>query len=103
MSAGIQFSTFDEWRQRGKRFVNGEAKPTTATDHQTIDLVLALDRAEAHAIGKLVRVISAAAKKDWRAAAWWLERRCAEFSRRSAYLEKGDSARPVSVTIYALK
>ncbi|OWK34795.1 hypothetical protein [Fimbriiglobus ruber] len=60
-------------------------------------------RAEAEAILSCVDLIRKAAKKDWRAAAWWLERHCPEYARNKTFepTRDEDAEEPTSHPIAA--
>ncbi|MDZ4817260.1 MAG: hypothetical protein SGI71_13505 [Verrucomicrobiota bacterium] len=63
--AGIHFDTFNEWRKTNSEFSEQ------------------VEGAQAIAIQRAVNCIMDAALKDWKAAAWFLERRaCDEFSKQ---------------------
>ena len=64
---GIGYSTLKEWRTIGARRPEGDPLRTFAAD---------LDKAEATAEVRMVAQVTGAAHHDWKAAAWWLERRC---------------------------
>ena len=61
---GIGRRTLLEWRQRGRLGIEPFA-----------GLVRELDIALAHAESRVVQTVVAAAADDWKAGAWWLERR----------------------------
>lgn len=63
-AAGIDARTLRNWLRRGAE--GEEPFATFSTD---------LDEAETVAEARNVAIIGAAAKDDWRAAAWWLERK----------------------------
>jgi hypothetical protein len=77
--AGIGETTLRDWRKRG-------AEELEQTEHQAdIDperepesfgeFVMTLEHALAGIESQLTKCLIDAARKDWRAAAWWLERR----------------------------
>lgn len=67
--AGIGRSTFYAWLERA------EADRETDTPSPFRDLLDAVTRAEADAEAKAVGYVRVQAKQDWRAAAWFLERK----------------------------
>jgi transposase-like protein len=93
---GIARSTFYQWLRRGREALeDAEARARTdlrsssapdvskaavlkllaASDRPFVLLMAAVEQAQARAESDYVRKIAKAADKDWRAAAWWLERR----------------------------
>lgn len=63
--AGIDVRTLYAWKRRGK-----------AGEEPFVQFLHALMRHQAEAVAKAVEAIRAAAERgEWRAAAWWLERR----------------------------
>ena len=79
MAAGITERTFYHWVERGK---NG--------DEPYAQFLQALSGAEAEGIRKNLDAIQGASEKDWRAAAWLLERRHpAEYGRREEVTHAG--------------
>lgn len=75
--AGISYMTFNRWREKG-------SEPDAPCEFS--DFCDRLAAAEAKAADALCRVISKAGRtRDWRAAAWMLERRCPdEWGRRES-------------------
>jgi len=67
---GISYSTFRIWMQRGQ----GTHK-TRKTSQEFVDFVEAVQGAEAKGEISAIAAIRGATKKDWRSAAWMLERR----------------------------
>ncbi len=67
--ADVGTSTFYRWMERGEA--------DAESDRQSVerDLWEAVARAEADAVVRMNALIAAAAPKDWKAAAWWLERK----------------------------
>lgn len=71
-AAGIHVSTLKGWREQGEEDLDaGRDTPFAA-------LVEGLTRASAQAELTMVQRIRAQAGEDWRAAAWWLERKAPE-------------------------
>ncbi len=68
-SAGIGRSTFHEWLRRGEDDIKNK-KRTLASD-----LKVQYDAASATAEHRMLEIIDKAAKNDWKAAAWKLERK----------------------------
>lgn len=94
--AGIGETTFHEW-QRGK-FPRGADKQLKAEFPER------LTRARGYAALRLVALIQDAAPKDWRAAAWMLERRYPEdFGRREAVELTGKGGEPLQVEASAMQ
>ncbi len=63
--AGIEVRTLYAWKRKGK-----------AGEEPFVQFLHALMRQQAEAVSKAVEAIRAAAERgEWRAAAWWLERR----------------------------
>jgi hypothetical protein len=76
-AAGISVDTLTRWRERGAEDVENGVESAYAL------LCGALTRAQADAELRMLRLIEAHAIEDWRAAAWYLERRAPErWSRR---------------------
>lgn len=65
-AAGISPSTFHDWMARGER--------TGKADKPYRDFKAAVDQARAEAESMHLALVSRAARDDWRAAAWLLER-----------------------------
>lgn len=63
--ANIAYNTFNEWMKAGEQEETGKKR----------EFYDAVTRAEGAAAVRLLAKIEAAAKEDWRAAAWKLERR----------------------------
>ncbi len=87
--AGISYSTLNRWRKRG-RDAEGE-------NDRYRQFWKRLERAEGEAALRLLNCINAAAKKDWKAATWILERRFKEWG------PKGCEADPLEDPFEALK
>jgi hypothetical protein len=83
-AAGISESTFHEW-QRGQ-FPRGADKALKA------EFLASLTRAQGQSALRLTAMISTAAKDDWRASAWLLERRFPkDFARDASLYERLDA------------
>lgn len=86
MLAGISYDTLNRWRTRG----NSEFAPD-----EFRKFCKALERAEAVAMQVNLARVRAAGEKDWRAAAWILERRHPEeFGTQRDERAKADSTPP---------
>lgn len=72
--AGISVSTLYSWMKRGRQ---GEV--------EFLEFLSAVEGAEAECAYRNVAFIQKAAAKDWRAAAWWLERRREDFSTKEKH------------------
>lgn len=64
-AVGINKTTYYDWIKKGE-----------AGKEPYLNYANAIKKAKAEAIIKNVLVIQIAAKKNWQAAAWWLERTC---------------------------
>lgn len=64
-SVGIQRDTYYKWMQRGEAATSGEYR----------DFYNDVEKAKADSIMESIIVVRKAAKENWQAAAWWLERR----------------------------
>ena len=77
--AGIGETTLREWRKRGADELEQHEVPTDVDPEHAPEtfgeFVMALDHALAGVESKLTKCLVDAASRDWRAAAWWLERR----------------------------
>ena len=67
---GISYRTFRDWMQRGQ----GEHK-TRKSSEEYVQFAQAVQAAEAKGEISAIAAIRGATKKEWRAAAWMLERR----------------------------
>ena len=81
LSCGIAYSTFLDWL---------EAYPHFASD---------IEKAEAEAEMRKVRVIDEAAEVTWQAAAWWLERRRSKDYGRTLKEVSGPDGGPIPVAV----
>ncbi len=80
--AGVASSTYHDWMERGA------AEDAT---EQFRDFRLRMDGAKQEGIARNVTIVATAAQRDWRAAAWLLERQDPDsFSRVRARPEGGD-------------
>ena len=70
VAAGIDYSTFRQWMNRGEG-----THQTLAKTQEYSDFYESVTRAIAEGEVNLVKQIKVASAKDWRAAAWALERR----------------------------
>lgn len=66
---GVDRRTITEWIRRGTADI---AAGRNDTDHAA--LVLALETARERGTMLMTEIVTRAARRDWRAAAWWLER-----------------------------
>lgn len=86
--AGISYDTLNRWRN------SGEAEDAAPEFYNFCN---ALKRAQAVAVDTLVSQIQSAARKDWKAAAWLLERRHPENWGRQQRLEHtGPNGAPIA-------
>lgn len=97
--AGISYQTFLNWRKRAGAVKERQGKsrnaPSDEFDVRLIGFVDHIKEAEAVAAIKSLVKINGAAKKDWRAAAWMLERRFPnEYGRRRAQSAGQDESDP---------
>lgn len=70
---GVTHRTFVNWRTWGEQhYLEGK-------DDIYVQFYVMLQRGTANFISDNIAIISEAAKKDWKAAAWLLERRCPEW------------------------
>lgn len=67
--AGISVSTLHNWLERGRK--GGNRK----TERPYVEFLEAIKKAEAAAEASRIKLITNAAIEDWKAAAWYLERR----------------------------
>lgn len=75
MRAGVTERCLYKWLAKGRQ--GGKRNAVY------VQLVQAVQKAEADAVARNVALVQSAAKKSWQAAAWWLERRYhAEFGRK---------------------
>lgn len=89
--AGISLRTLEYWIRRGRTQQRGKFAV----------LLVDLRAADTHAEFTLLARISLAAQKDWRAAAWILERRFPKkWGRVETQVHQGDADRPVVFTLH---
>ena len=98
LTAGVSVSALSDWRKRGADLLNdfdtiGEFKDDMSElDWACVKLAEDLDIATEETIHDMVEMITVQARVDWRAAAWWLERRDAVHFGRSTKPDKADEA-----------
>ncbi len=93
-SAGVAESTLHSWLARGR--AEQGARRGAPGERPYVKLLEAVEEASARAEVRAAALISRAAENDWRAAAWFLERRDPEtFGRRLAVEHTGDD--PVTI------
>lgn len=93
-AAGVEASTFYKWMKRGRE---GKGK-------RYVEFFHAVEQARAEAERESVEIVRNAAKKDWAAASWWLERIApARWGRRDKFEVTGAEGGPVQVVINAPK
>jgi hypothetical protein len=63
-SLGLAASTYYGWMQEGRDAMSGRRR----------EFFIAIEQAKAKAQNRMVGIVSIAAERDWRAAAFWLER-----------------------------
>jgi len=83
--AGIDYSTFRRWMLKGEEQAKG--------DHR--EFRDAVKRAEGEAVVRLLSIIELAAKDQWQAAAWKLERRYPESYGRRTVEVSGPEGGPI--------
>ena len=100
--AGISFQTFLNWKKRAQRAVeqvgerDGEPEET---DHPFVEFFDRIKRAQGEAAVGLLAMIGKAANRDWKAAAWMLERRYPEsYDRNRLRPERIDEVTPTPET-----
>lgn len=93
--AGIGESTLKDWRKRGLaelRQCEEQLDVDPTREPQSFgEFTTALERALAAMESKLTKCLVDAADRDWRAAAWWLERRRPEVYRDPKPLEEEET------------
>jgi hypothetical protein len=100
--AGISFQTFLNWKKRAQRAVEqvGErdGEPEETAD-QFVEFFDHVKRAKGEAAVGWLAMIGKAARRDWKAAAWMLERRYPEsYDRNRLRPERLDEAAPTPET-----
>jgi transposase len=76
--AGISFQTLQNWKKRARRAAEQAGEPDGEPEEDTDQFVEFFDRikkAEADAAVGWLTTINKAARRDWKAGAWMLERR----------------------------
>lgn len=93
-AGGVSYRSLASWLARGRKATNGPFR----------QFFQALKAAEAEVAARMCAAIVAAAKDDWRASAFWLERRRPkEFGRRT-YTEVGGSrGQPIPLAIHTIE
>ena len=78
--AGVPPATFSKWRQRALAHLEARdaGRPLKPADSPYAVFWMEVEKASAHSESRLVSLIAVAAQRDWRAAAWMLERRFPE-------------------------
>lgn len=74
-AVGIAEMTFYTWKRRGLELIEEGKKGSSTFEKQCIKLVHALNEAEAKAEAKHVENINKHSLDDWKASAWYLERK----------------------------
>ena len=88
LAAGVSDRTFAEWRQKGEKAKSGKYSRFSQSLHL----------AEAEGERALIARIQSAAKKQWQAAAWILERRHRErWGRNLDVTTKGDAVKGYAI------
>jgi len=88
--ATVHRSTLQRWLQRG------DPEKSAKRDAPYREFRAEVEAARAEAEVRAVARVTQAAEKDWRAAAWFLERRCSQRWGRSP-VEDSDNSKPLSV------
>lgn len=92
--SGLDYSTFARWMRTGVQRPNSEFGAFRK----------AILEAERHAEVNCVARVMKAAEKDWKAAAWWLERKRSErWSRKEKLEHTGASGGPIKAQVKVLK
>lgn len=95
--AGVTERTFHNWMNEGRR-VADQMEELAEMGHPEEDILMlesnvffqffrAVKKAEAEAVQRMSLVVQVAAKTEWTAAAWYLERRCPEVYGRKDKIE----------------
>lgn len=84
-AVGISRQVLLLWRRRGEAAIKraNEGNPIDGMDELCAFLVEQISKAEAESIAVAVKCIRKAMKQDWRAAAWWLDRRAEGYRNRA--------------------
>jgi hypothetical protein len=89
--ANVDYATFARWMQKAE--TPGDDDPSVIACREFRDVVR---KAEAESVRSLAAEVRKAVKRDWRAAAWLLERRCPEdYARRTEI--SGPNGGPIEV------
>jgi hypothetical protein len=86
--AGISTQSFYKWYNLG---VEGDARYTDFSD--------AIDEAQAQAVTDALTDIREAGRDDWRAAAWFLERRSRKWAKNLEVEISGNPEKPVEIEL----
>lgn len=89
---GIDYVTFTLWRTKG-------SKLESADEEGYFDFFNALTRAETNASTVMMAHIRKAATDDWRAAAWWLERRYPKEYGKQIVEHTGEDGGPIKLRL----
>ncbi len=89
-SLRVRLVTFKSWITRGIKDLEAGKESVYAT------LVRELDHADAKGCGQLLKIIQRQGAKDWRAAAWILERRHEAFANRTKTEVSGPDGEPLA-------
>lgn len=111
--AGVADSTFREWLARGRvaRLDRGAGKPRRTQraakrdrrEAPYVELLQSVEEAGARAEVRAAGLLAKAAETDWRAAAWFLERRDPQtFGQRMALEHTGADGGPIELAGLAL-
>ena len=85
--AGIAERTYYRWHKRGEEIFEAERVCETKMDDACLYFYFETEKAHADYVHMLVTIIHQAAERDWKAAAWILERRYPEeYSRVIRYV-----------------
>ena len=85
--AGIAEKTYYRWRKRGEEILDAGGVCETKMDDACLYFYFQTEQAHADYVHMLMGIILEAAERDWKAAAWVLERRFPkEYSRIVKYI-----------------
>lgn len=104
-AAGIAVATLYGWLSRGKEARNARESGAFVKKSERVylDFLEAVEKAEALAESRMLATVQAKAPKDWKAAAWFLERRYPErYARVERHRISGDADNdePVKYLVY---
>jgi transposase len=89
-AVGIDHSTYYDWMRKGEKETEGAYR----------DFYLGVKKARAESIARNVALVQKAAAKNWRAAAWWLERSCPkEFGKREVEVNVNQNVSRMQVNL----